>query len=223
MIVVVTLFIKAKDELMAPEAVSVLMGGVPIAVVYLVGISRLSTRKSSMSDEYKVLHFIMKSGGRVRTIDLDKVVKVVNQSVGMIYLLAMIQKGEITGEFNDDKSEFFTGQAILSRKQEVEEARREHEEQERTNKAIKERQRIETLRKIVAVTESLEIDRLAKVLEIDSEEVWKNIFDWASKFGFKIKDDKIIFGTGDISGFVSELDRHFSDWDEKSKERTGKI
>ena len=79
------------------------------------------------------------------------------------------------------------------------------------------------LRQIVKVSESLEISRIAKTLEMDEEVLWKHIFDWAEQFGFKIKENVVIFGQGDTTAFIDELQRQFGAWDDTIRRKDGKI
>jgi hypothetical protein len=103
---------------------------------------------------------------------------------------------------------------------------REKDKREAAAKAEQEAQeksRIDKLRKIVKVSKSLEIGRLASVLEIDEKKLWDRIFDWAEQFGFQIEKDTVIFGQGNTAGFMEELDKAFSTWDAKSRTKDGKI
>ena len=96
----------------------------------------------------------------------------------------------------------------------------------RQQEALRERQydqdRIAKLRKIVKVSNSLEISRLAEVLHIDEKMLWDRIFDWAEQFGFRIEENKVIFGQGNVAGFVDELDKHFATWGSKESTKEGK-
>nr|MDO8086260.1 hypothetical protein [Candidatus Sigynarchaeum springense] len=51
----------------------------------------------------------------------------------------------------------------------------------------------EKLRNIAAVTESLEVARLADALGVEEQFVWKNIFSWAKELGFIIKGNIVTF------------------------------
>ena len=95
----------------------------------------------------------------------------------------------------------------------------EHEEKRRRE----ELERLDKLRKIIKVSNSLEISRIAKTLEMDEEMLWKHIFDWAEQFGFRIEENKVIFGQGDTGAFIDELQRQFESWDEKTQRKDGKI
>jgi hypothetical protein len=86
-----------------------------------------------------------------------------------------------------------------------------------------EKERIDKLRKIIKVSTSLQISRLANLLDVDEEFVWNNIIDWAERFGFTIDNDKVVFGQGNTNAFIDDLDKKFSAWDEKSRRKDGKI
>lgn len=107
-------------------------------------------------------------------------------------------------------------------------ARQAVEAQARANQQaeLQERQydqdRIAKLRKIVKVSNSLEISRLAEVLHINEKMLWDRIFDWAEQFGFRIEENKVIFGQGNVAGFVDELDKHFATWGSKESTKEGK-
>ncbi|HME52653.1 MAG TPA: hypothetical protein VKM55_10580 [Candidatus Lokiarchaeia archaeon] len=93
-------------------------------------------------------------------------------------------------------------------------------DQQRINE---EQEHLDKLRQIIKVSESLAISRIAKTLEMDEEVLWKHIFDWAEQFGFKIKEDVVIFGQGNTSAFIDELQRQFDSWDDRTKSKDGKI
>ena len=86
-----------------------------------------------------------------------------------------------------------------------------------------EQERLDKLRQIIKVSESLEISRLASVLKVDEQYVWDKIFNWAEEFGFKIKENVVIFGQGDTTAFIDELQRQFETWDDATRRKDGKI
>jgi len=98
-----------------------------------------------------------------------------------------------------------------------------HEERERAKREADEKARIEKLRKIVKVSNSLEIARMAAVLSMDEKLLWDKIFDWADQFGFRIEKDMVIFAQGNTAGFIDALDKQFSAWQDLEHEKEGKI
>jgi len=88
---------------------------------------------------------------------------------------------------------------------------------------LEEKKRLAKLQQIIKVSESLEISRLANVLKVDEQYVWDNIFNWAEQFGFKIKENIVIFGQCDTSAFTDELQRQFDTWDDKTRSKKSKI
>lgn len=86
-----------------------------------------------------------------------------------------------------------------------------------------EQDRLDKLRRIIKVSISLEIARLAELLKVDVQFVWDHIIDWAEQFGFRIEENKVIFGHGDTGAFLDELQRQFDTWDDTTKQKDGKI
>jgi len=83
--------------------------------------------------------------------------------------------------------------------------------------------KIKKLQQIMKVSDSLEISRLAGVLGMEEQALWEKIFEWAEKFGFRIKKNVVIFQNGDTEGFIESLDKQFVEWEQKEKNNTGKI
>jgi len=82
---------------------------------------------------------------------------------------------------------------------------------------------IQKLEKMMKVTNSIEISRMAKVLRMAEDVLWDKIFDWAEKFNFKIEKNDIIFSGGNTSGFIDEVDKYFGKWDDSVGSKDGKI
>ena len=70
-------------------------------------------------------------------------------------------------------------------------------------------ERLEKLKQIVRVSERLKVSRMAEVLEIDEQELWKRVFAWAEQFGFTIDDDVVKFQGGQKEDFISKLEQEF--------------
>lgn len=74
------------------------------------------------------------------------------------------------------------------------------------------RDHVEKLRKIIKVSDRIEVARLADALGIDEKVAWMRVFDWAEEFGFKVDGNMIVFGAGDTAKFVDDLDKAFAEW-----------
>jgi hypothetical protein len=75
-----------------------------------------------------------------------------------------------------------------------------------------EQDHVEKLRKIIKVSDRIEIARLADALGIDEKLAWQRVFDWADQFGFKVDGNVIVFGSGDTAKFVDDLDKEYAEW-----------
>ncbi|MBN2153972.1 MAG: hypothetical protein JW839_21120 [Candidatus Lokiarchaeota archaeon] len=71
---------------------------------------------------------------------------------------------------------------------------------------------VEKLRKIIKVSDRIEVARLADALDIDEKLAWQRVFDWAEQFGFKVDGNAVVFGAGDTARFVDDLDKEFAEW-----------
>ncbi|NMC06183.1 MAG: hypothetical protein GYA24_13290 [Candidatus Lokiarchaeota archaeon] len=71
---------------------------------------------------------------------------------------------------------------------------------------------VEKLRKIIKVSDRIEVARLAEVLGIEEKLAWTRVFDWAEEFGFKVDGNMIVFGSGDMNRLVTGLDKEFAKW-----------
>jgi len=135
----------------------------------------------------------------------------VRPSVVISKLTSWMQHRLLSGQFDEGAKNIIFGRSdAKSHQKEIAEPR---EEQEHLDK----------LRKIIKVSNSLEIARLADLLKVDSQFVWDHIIDWAEQFGFRIEENKVIFGQGDTGAFLDELQRQFDTWDGKTKSKDGKI
>jgi len=72
------------------------------------------------------------------------------------------------------------------------------------------RERMSTLRNVIETSKTLEIGRLASMLNLDEAFVKNLASGWVDRFGFKIVGDKIIFGNGNRNDFIDALAKQFS-------------
>ncbi len=77
---------------------------------------------------------------------------------------------------------------------------------------------IEQLKGIMKVTRRLEISRMAQLLEMSEEDLWKRIVPWAQEFGFTIDKNEVEFQTGQVDAFMQELEREFKSWGKRAKQ-----
>ncbi len=71
---------------------------------------------------------------------------------------------------------------------------------------------VEKLRKIIKVSDRIEVAKLADALGIDEKLVWQRVFDWAEQFSFKVDGNMVVFGSGDTAKFVDDLDKEYAEW-----------
>ncbi len=77
---------------------------------------------------------------------------------------------------------------------------------------IEERGRVEKLKKLVRVSETLEISQIASYLDLAGDEVLRRLVDWAAEFGFTIDRQVVRFGEGKREAFITELEKVFASW-----------
>ena len=63
----------------------------------------------------------------------------------------------------------------------------------------------------------------ASWLAAPSAHAQHEIVDWAEKFNFTIDKDVVIFGHGNTTAFIDELDKQFNDWHTNEKYKNGKV
>jgi hypothetical protein len=96
-----------------------------------------------------------------------------------------------------------------------EEARRVEEEARKA-----ERETFEKIRKIMNVSSRIKMDLVRKYIKMDQNTFDSKIIDWATQFGFTIDGDYLNIQKENVSGFIDELERQFSQWrkDEQGRE-----
>ncbi len=77
--------------------------------------------------------------------------------------------------------------------------------------------RMKRLQDIIAVSDRLSVQRIAQLLEMNPEDVWKHVVDWAKQFNFRIAGDDIIFNKETVDAFVASLDAEFRKWGKDGK------
>ena len=105
------------------------------------------------------------------------------------------------------------------RKEREKQRKKEEKELENIKKKELDREKIEKIQQIVRVSESVKLDMMKNTLGL-SEYVFNNlVFDWAEKFGFKIKGDEIIIDHEKIDEFIEYLEEQFEAWERGDKIR----
>ncbi len=77
--------------------------------------------------------------------------------------------------------------------------------------------RLEQLKKLVQVSESLEIPQMAKILALTEDDLYAHIVDWAAEFGFTLDRQVVRFGAGKKDDFIAQLDKEFQSWETGGK------
>jgi len=78
------------------------------------------------------------------------------------------------------------------------------------------------LRKIIKVSEGMEISQLAAMLDMDEKQVLKQLVDWAEQFDFTIRGKDLDFNKDTDDSFVDAIDKEYASWDDKAKHKDGK-
>lgn len=77
--------------------------------------------------------------------------------------------------------------------------------------------KMKKLQQLVKVSDRLSVARMAQLLEMPAEEVWKHVPDWAEKFNFRIAGEELVFNKENVDAFVSSLDAEFRKWGKDGK------
>ena len=87
-----------------------------------------------------------------------------------------------------------------------------------TDKAI-----LEKLKKMLKVSNSIAMEQMRNILDIDKKEFDKKIVDWAEQFGFTIDREYVNVKKETVDDFIDMLDSEFKSWESKEKIGEGKI
>jgi len=87
-----------------------------------------------------------------------------------------------------------------------------------TEKAI-----LEKLKKILKVSNSIAMEQMRSILDMDKKEFDKKIVDWAEEFGFTIDREYVNVKKESVDDFIDMLDSQFKSWESKEKIGEGKI
>ena len=130
-------------------------------------------------------------------------------------------KNKKLGKIIEDKlNEYLTRAAYLKKKR-LEQPPPPKERQELHREL--ENDQIEKLRKIIKVSESMEISQLAIMLDMDENQVLKRLVNWADQFGFIIRGKEVIFNKDTADSFIATIDKQYASWDKKTQDKDGKV
>ncbi len=77
--------------------------------------------------------------------------------------------------------------------------------------------KMKKLQQLVKVSDRLSVARMAQLLEMPAEEVWKHVPDWAEKFNFRIAGEELVFNKENLDAFMASLDAEFRKWGKDGK------
>ncbi len=77
--------------------------------------------------------------------------------------------------------------------------------------------KMKKLQQLVKVSDRLSVARMAQLLEMPAEEVWKHVPDWAEKFNFRIAGEELVFNKDTMDDFIASLDKEFRKWGKDGK------
>ncbi|MFX0103236.1 MAG: hypothetical protein ACFFCS_26965 [Candidatus Hodarchaeota archaeon] len=195
------------EENNPPEEI---VGGILFLVGPFAGSTIISFYLSKSAKLDKLQEFLLKADGPVHVDEMGRVVKP-DPANNMIffsqYVEILLRRGRIEGTFDKEKGIYMSKE--IQEKFAKEQEKQERIDLEEAKKKVTrlEKERVEKLKTMIKVTEDMAITRMAKVLGMDEEDLWDRIFDWVNQFGFTIKDDKVLFGKGNVNGFIDELDK----------------
>jgi len=95
-----------------------------------------------------------------------------------------------------------------------------HEFQKKKEQESKklEEESINKLKKMIKVSDRLNLEMIRKALRLEEITFLDKIFDWAEEFGFRIDGDYLIIKKERVLDFIDLLDKQFASW-EKGKEK----
>ncbi|MFX0070203.1 MAG: zinc ribbon domain-containing protein [Candidatus Hermodarchaeota archaeon] len=94
---------------------------------------------------------------------------------------------------------------------------------ERGKLQVLEKEAIEKLKRVVSISDRIQIDMLKNILNLDDIRFARNIFNWAEAFNFTVDGDYLIINKDTVTEFIEALDKQFEMWTAMEKEKIGKI
>ncbi len=77
--------------------------------------------------------------------------------------------------------------------------------------------RMKRLQDIISVSDRLSVQRIAQLLEMNPDDVWKRVVDWAKQFNFRVAGEELIFNKETVDAFIAQLDTEFRKWGKDGK------
>ncbi len=111
-------------------------------------------------------------------------------------------------------------EADRKRREEKEQVAVAKKESEYQRQQGEEKSQIEKLKKLIQVSETLQITQVGEYLDLNGQELFNKLVDWAAEFGFTIDQQVVKYGSGRKDDFIAELDKEFKKW---NKQTTGKV
>ncbi len=87
--------------------------------------------------------------------------------------------------------------------------------------SIEETEILQRFQKILAISQEVTIERVARSMKISEDELFDYLVEWGDMFPFKIRGDLIVID--DISAFTSALDLQFQEWENFTHAGVGKV
>ncbi len=82
---------------------------------------------------------------------------------------------------------------------------------------------IEKLKKIIEVSDNIQLEQIRKILNLDIKTFNENIFEWAKELGFRIDGDYIRFSKDSEFYLIAKLDAQFRSWETNEKRGLKKV
>ncbi len=170
----------------------------------------------------------------------DTIAIILSPVFPLLCYFVISKKGDIATKSDEEKTKQITAkqqhkqekqqerERAAAAKKEAERQRREAEEQavaakieaERQQREAEERQRLDKLKKLIRVSETLQISQVGEYLGLQGQELFNRLVDWAAEFGFTLDQQLVKFGAGRKDDFIAALDKEFMTW---SKRTGGKV
>lgn len=82
---------------------------------------------------------------------------------------------------------------------------------------------IEKLRKILEISDSIKIEQMRNMLNLDKKTFDENLLNWAVEFGFRIDREYINISNASIDDFIIKLEAQFDLWEKRETAAIGKL
>ncbi|KKL66941.1 hypothetical protein LCGC14_2139980, partial [marine sediment metagenome] len=79
------------------------------------------------------------------------------------------------------------------------------------------------LKRILKVSDSIKMEQMRDMLDLDTKTFNTQILDWAEEFGFRIDGEFIIINKNTVDNFIDRLDKQFETWDKMETDKIGKL